>query len=66
MSRKHLPRDKRSAPVGPRTPAVKWLRVPIALGVRGRILGVTDDTANADAVFAELERQAQRSRIDTR
>jgi hypothetical protein len=44
--------------VGPRTPAVKWLRVPIALSVynRGRIVGVANDMVDADVVFAEFER----------
>jgi hypothetical protein len=53
--------NKRGARVGPRTPAVKWLSAPIPLTVRnrGRIVGVTDDTANAEALFRELEREGQ-------
>jgi hypothetical protein len=51
--------NKRGARVGPRTPPIKWLSAAVVFGLRnrGRIIGVADDTADADAVFAELERQ---------
>jgi hypothetical protein len=45
--------------VGPRTLPIKWLSAPIVLDKRAYIVGVTDDTANAEAVFAELEREGQ-------
>jgi hypothetical protein len=51
--------NKRGARVGPRTPPVKWLSQPIVLGRRARIVGVCDDVVDADAVFAELEREGQ-------
>jgi hypothetical protein len=54
--------NKRGPRVGPRTPRVKWLEHPVSLVVRGgqcRIVGVAADAADADAVFAELEREGQ-------
>jgi hypothetical protein len=41
---------------------VKWLEHPVSLVVRGgqcRIVGVAADTVDADAVFAELERESK-------
>jgi hypothetical protein len=51
--------NKRGARVGPRTPPIKWLSKPIALGPRSRIVGVGDDVANAGEVFDALEREGQ-------
>jgi hypothetical protein len=44
--------------VGPRTPPIKWLDVPIVLDKRAYIVGVAADCADANAVFAELERES--------
>jgi hypothetical protein len=51
--------NKRGARVGPKTPPIKWLSKPIALGVRSRIVGVGDDAVDAAALFAALEREGQ-------